>query len=431
VLKPVIQNKWFFLLTSPAFIFLFLYVFMYIFSIIPSDSENVIKLRDHISIYGVIFHFITAAAFLLGAHAAMYNYHFYGTRKKFYVAKRRLFSNLIYFYCIVGIGVVLWQISASISLTDYLRELVTYIKVQDDSNAIRKYFLRTRETGGLPGIIKMFSYLPLSALYMVLARESIRNRFDDTKGILISSGAKRYISVILITILIRSLFTLDRVLIGSVFIITIYYFVFNIRRCGKIIGHSKKRLFFLFAILVSTATFLHVISLIRQARSFKDVLAQYSSLGLANLSILFESNFDHTLGRNLFYVVRFPLEYIGLADALFTPDKAAWVWNPARYLTAYAYQDFGIFCILFFFVFGFFTTVIHLKAWYKSNPYILVALFALIFIIATCIVVPIFRGPEWWVSLLMAMFGVKLTCAKTSIKNDQSGESALVVCQHC
>ena len=425
------RNSRSFLLSSPAFIFLFLYVFMYIFSIIPSDSENVVKLRDHISIYGVIFHFITAAAFLLGAHAAMYSYRYYGIRKKFYVSEQKLFSALIYSYCLLGIGVVLWQISASVSLTDYLRELVTYTKVQDDSCAIRKYFLRTREAGGLPGIIKMFSYLPLSALYLVLARESIRNRFDDTKGIIISYGAKRYIFVILITILIRSLFTLDRALIGSVFVITIYYFVFNIRRYGGIIGHSKKSLFFLFAILVSTAVFLHIVSTIRQGISFKEVLAQYSSLGLSNLSIMFESDFDYTLGLNICNVIKFPLEYFGLSHILPNFEQADWVWNPAKYLTAYAYNDFGLSSIFFFIFFGFVTTVIYLKAGYKCNPYSLILLFALTIGIVTSIAVPLFRGPEWWASFLAAMVGMKLTCAKTSIKNDQSGESALVVCQRC
>jgi len=401
-------------------VFILFYVLMYVFTITPSESETISKLREHISIYGVIFHFITAAAFLLGAHAAMYSYHFYGIRKKFYVTRQKLFSALIYSYCLLGIGVVLWQISTSVSLTDYLRELVTYTTVQDDSNAIRKYFLRTREAGGLPGIIKMFSYLPLSALYMVLACERIRDKTSVGRRIPPSSKSKRYILVILVTIFVRSIFTLDRVVVAGLFVILIYYVILNSKEYKRIGHNLRKKPLRSLAILTIFAAFLHVISLIRQARSFKDVLAQYSSLGLANLSILFESNFDHTLGRNFFYVVRFPLEYIGLADALFTPDKAAWVWNPARYLTAYVYQDFGIFCILFFFVFGFFTTVIHLKAWYKSNPYILVALFALIFSIATCIVVPSFRGPEWWVSLLMAMFGVKLTCAKTSIKNDQS-----------
>jgi len=404
---------------------------MYIFSIIPSDSENIVNLRDHISIYGVIFHFITGAAFLLGAHAAMYSYHFYGIRKKFYVTRQKLFSALIYSYCLIGIGVVIWQISVSVSLTDYFRELVAYTCVQDDSCAIRNYFLRSREAGGLPGIIKMFSYLPLSALYMVLAYESIRNKGNLPQRILPSSKTQRYILVILITILVRSVFTLDRIVLAGSFVILIYYAALRATGQRKLIRGSVKKVALFLPMLIILLVFLQTISSIRQGIGFKDALAEYYSLGLANLSILFESDFDYTLGLNTFGVIRFPLEYLGLANILPKLKQADWIWSPARYLTAYAYQDFGIFCILFFFGFGFFATVIHLKCWYKANPYGLVILLALILGIASSIAVPVFRGPEWWASLLMALVGMKLTCAKTSIKNGQSGESAIVVCECC
>ena len=395
------------------------YVIMHVFTIIPSESEIVIKLREQINVYGLIFHFLSAAAFIFGAHMAMHSYHYYGTKKKFYMKRPRLFSFLIYSYCIVGIGVVVWQISLSVSLTDYMRELATYIEVQDDSCEIRNYFLRTREAGGLPGIVKMFSYLPLSALYLVLAYMSIRDKTGAQPHISQISKSKKYVLAILITIFVRSIFTLDRIVLVAPFLILIYYAILSSKEYGRPIRNLRKKLLRTLAILTIFAAFLHVICSVRQSIGFKDVLAEYSSLGLANLSILFESNIDYTLGQNLSYAISFPLEYIGLADALFAPDKAPWVWNPARYLTAYAYQDFGSFCILFFFVFGFFTTIIHLKAWYKSNPYILIMLFALILCIATSIVVPIFRGPEWWASLLMAMVGMKLTCGRTSVTNPQ------------
>lgn len=407
----------YFSVSNPAFVFLFMYLLMYVFTVVPTVAPVVDKMRNHITVYGIMFHFISALAFLVGCHAAAYSYHCYGIKKRFRLVHPRLFGTLIYLCCSVSIGVVLWQISLSVTLTSYLRELAAHTRVEHDIRTIQHYFLRPREAGGLPGIIKMFSYLPLSALYMVLARESIRNRFDDTKGILISSGAKRYIFVILITILVRSLFTLDRALIGSVFVITIYYFVFNIRRYGKIKGHSKKRLFFLFAILVSTAVFLHIISTIRQGISFKDVLAQYSSLGLSNLSIMLESDFDYTLGLNICNVIKFPLEYFGLSHILPNFKEAEWVWSPAKYLTAYAYNDFGLSSILFFIGFGFVTTIVYLKAGYKCNPYTLILLFALTIGIVTSIVVPLFRGPDWWASLLMALVGMKLTYRKTQVTN--------------
>ena len=397
---------------------------MYIFSIMPMNqgdiaSELIVnELRNNINTYGVIFHFLSVISFLVGAHVATFSYRYSGSKERFFILRQRRFNTIIYLYCLIGVGVILWQISVSVSLGNYLNELIFNIGTVNPE--IRSYMLKDRESGGLPGIIKMFSYLPLSALYMVLTYEIVKSKIDRKPKIM-SGKTKRYVFFIFITILVRSIFVLDRAVLLSFLVIIVYYFVFfATMNSKKFMFTLLKRPIFYFGTLI-VLVFSQWWSYVRQGVGILDTLKQYSSLGLANLSILFESDFDYTLGRSVFAVVQFPLKYFGLKDIFPELTQENWVWNPAKYLTAYAYQDFGVFCIVFFFFLGIFTTLIHLKAWYKLNPYSITVLFALIIAIVSSIVVPLFRGAEWWVSLLMGMIGIKL-CFKTPYAK-QLGES--------
>jgi hypothetical protein len=161
------------------------------------------------------------------------------------------------------------------------------------SNAL---FTRQREAGGLPGIIKMFSYLPLAALYIIVARDLIREEqvFNNVK----TRRYKTYICILLVllTVLIRSVFTLDRGLVCAAFIIIFYYAVFNADKYYTCRVHSKRNMLLLASVLAVTIVFSHLLSYVRQGIGFKDVLAQYSSLGLCSLSLMFNSDFDYSFG---------------------------------------------------------------------------------------------------------------------------------------
>jgi len=400
------------------------YLLMLFFAVGPVYQTDVTnELRNNINSYGIIFHFLSIVSFLIGAHAASFSYKYSSIQERFFVFRKGRFSLLIYSYCLIGLFVVLWQISISISLRDYFNELISYIALRQEMPAIRAYFLLDRESGGLPGIVKMFSYLPLSALYMVLTYDFLSKRMYSQKSNILSPQTKKYLFIIFIVILARSTVTLDRAVLLSFFLLLLYYFIFSSNNKRLILNLLKRPAFHFGAIMIFI--FLYVITTIRQGKGLGKAFAEYSSLGLANLSILFEKPFDYTWGtESVFHVIYFPLKYFGLTHILPAFREADWIWNPARYLTAYAYQDFGIFCIIFFILFGFLTTLVYLKALYKSNPYAIVILFPLIIVIAGSVGVPAFRGPEWWVSLLMGIVGVKL-CFKhskhlrNSIKNDK------------
>lgn len=402
--------------SRPFFIFLVVYLLMFFFAIAPvyqSDITN--ELRDNINSYGILFHFLSIISFLIGTHAASFSYKYSSIQEKFFVFRKKRFSILIYSYCFIGLFVVLWQISISISPRDYFNELISYIALQQEMPAIRAYFLLDRESGGLPGIIKMFSYLPLSALYMVLTYEFLNKRMYSQKSDILSPQTKKYLFIIFIVILARSAVTLDRAVLISFFLLLLYYFIFSSNNLKRLILNLLKRPVLHFSAITIFIS-LYGITIIRQGKGLGKALAEYSSLGLANLSILFEKAFDYTWGtESVFHVIYFPLNYFELTHILPVFREADWIWNPARYLTAYVYQDFGIFSIIFFILFGFLATFIYLKAFYKSNPYTIVTLFPLIIVIAGSVGVPAFRGADWWVSLLMGIVGIKL-CFKHSTK---------------
>jgi oligosaccharide repeat unit polymerase len=394
----------------PSFIFLVVYLLMLFFAVAPvyqSDITN--ELRDNINAYGIWFHFLSIISFLIGAHAASFSYKYSAIQERFFVFRKKRFNILIYSYCFIGLFVVLWQISISISPKDYLNELISYILLQKEMPKIRSYFLLDRESGGLDGIIKMFSYLPLSALFIVLTYGSIRS---DRQRKIINLHLGKYIFIIFIIIALRSLFTLDRAVLLFFFILMIYYLAFN----RQIKPHLFKKPIYYIPLLI-VFVFLYFLSVIRQGKGFLGSLFEYSALGLANLSTLFEYDFDYTWGMSTFFVIYSTLERFGWQHIIPDFREAQWIWNPARYLTAYAYQDFGLLCVIFFILLGFLADRIYIIAYHKSNPYALVILFPLLIAIAGSIGVPAFRGPEWWVSLLMGIVGVKLCFKRSNMRS--------------
>lgn len=360
-------------------------------------------MKNSINFWGIFFHFFSLAGFLFGAYVASFGYKYDIQNRRFAFNKKR-FSILIYLYCLIGLFVVVWQVSTSTNIKDYLNELIYGFLFAKEIPSIRGFFLLERESGGLPGIIKMFSYAPLSALYIALTIKSLKS---DSNMDLTNLMIGKHLFVIFIIILARALFTLDRLVLLSFLILMLYFFALN-----RQLKLSLFKNLFYYITLLAILTLLNNLSIVRQGTSFWGAFSEYTSLGLANLSILFECNFDYTWGlSSIFHIIYFPLKYIGLLDVLPNFHEAHWIWNPARYLTAYAYQDFGIFSIILFILFGFLSERIYLTAYCKNNHYAMVVLFALILVLITSLVVPIFRGMDWWISLFMGIIGIKF-CLK-------------------
>lgn len=411
--KSNIQTFLFRWTPAPAFVFLLMYTLMFVFTLVPSSALAVDELRSHINLYGITFHFASVLAFIAGSHAGMYGPHGRTITGSYQPTHPRLFGWMIIAFCMVSIGIVYWQMSLSTSLAGYLYDLPRFL--EQDAGTIKRLFSRQREAGGLPGIIKMFSYLPLAALYMIIARDFIREDhvFNHVKTQRYKTNA--CILLVLLTVLVRSVFTLDRGMVCAAFVVIFYYAVFNADKYYTCMVHSKRKKLLLASVLAVTVVFSHLLSYVRQGIGFKDVLAQYSSLGLCSLSLMFNSDFDYSLGLNLGKAITFPLDYFGLSQMLpdFTPPD--WVWSQAKYLTAYAYNDWGLASVLFFVFFGFAAARVYRRVRNTSSPTAMVLLLAIIVAITSSIAVPFFRGPEWWFSLLAALLGVKLTTQKKTV----------------
>jgi len=397
--------------SNPALWFSGVYLLMYVFAVLPATTLTLAKLHAHINGYGVVLHFVSVLAFLSGAHAAWFISHPYKRTTRFYTVRPRVLGGFVYLCCIIALFVVLWQVAIQTTLRGYLLDSLVY-KDAYTGGCVTRYSLLSREAGGLPGVIKMFSYLPLSALLVVLARESLATRNHKTKGPIFHSASKRHLLAIFLAMCVRSLFTLDRALIASGLIVLAYYLTFNPKKWNRLVCRHKTALLLLFILCAISVLSLHFVSLVRQGTGPASVISEYSSSGLANLSVMFESDFDYTLGLNLCNVVRFPMEYLGFGWPLANFDPPQFVQWRAGYLTSYAYNDFGLFSVFFFIVFGFFTAVVYVKARSRDNPSATILLFALVVAIATSAVVPLFRGPGWWLSVLVGLGVTKVVFNK-------------------
>ncbi|MSM41273.1 MAG: hypothetical protein GJT30_16775 [Geobacter sp.] len=403
------------LLSKPQIIFFTVYLVMYLFSVLPTEHEEANSIKANINSFGITCHFISIACFSIGSYLALMvrsDKHDGNVRLDL---QRSRFNVFIWSYCAISIGVLLWQIVISVDLNEYLTRLMTGIVLRQADPGARNFVLLSHEQGGLSGLIKMFSFLPLSALYMVLTEQIIVNNSHSKFG-MNKMWFRINLVLILLTVLIRASLALDRGVLMYFIIIITYYVIYSTESISKSFFVVVRKPVTYLALIVVVYS-VNIISGLRQGIGLVDTLIEYCALGLANLSILLHSEYDLTYGLNLLNVIMFPLKYFGLLDIVPEFRQADFVWNPARYLTAYAYQDFGIMFILFFIFFGFVSTVIFRKAWFSSNPCYLVVLFPVIVAIIGSFSIPPFRGPEWWVSMFMAIIGIRLSYRKQPVFN--------------
>jgi hypothetical protein len=81
-----------------------------------------------------------------------------------------------------------------------------------------------------------------------------------------------------------------------------------------------------------------------------------------------------------------------------------WSWNPAQYIVSYAYQDFGYFLFLFFFILGYFINIIDKYALLKRKIFFVLIYFIILYALITFISVPIIRSVEFWLMIFISFF---------------------------
>lgn len=400
-------------IANPSLIFTLIYLLMLLFAVLPpragiGSGWNTIlmTLRAAITANAIIAHLLSILFFLVGGLSAKYLFKFKSVKiNKFYVVKKRRLIYIIYFYCFTTLAIVFLQIYLTSSITEYISAVVSKSLGGNDKYFSPAFYRSySKGGGGLPGIVKMFNYLPLSALYMILTYGYLkhRNLLLAKKEIIVW----KHVFFIIIVSLLRTLLFLDKAFLMALFTAILYSYIFTKRRVGSLKDACKVVTIILIALFVSI-TVADLSSHVREGISFYDTILIYSSSGLANLSLSLKSTYDLTYGLSIFDFVKYILKIFGFSEFFMNFKGPEYVWQAPTYLTNYVYNDFRWFYVIYFFIFGYFANFIYLKMWKNVGKYDLIIMLSLSIAIATSIIVPLNIGLEWWVSLIMGIVGVR------------------------
>ena len=164
-----------------------------------------------------------------------------------------------------------------------------------------------------------------------------------------------------------------------------------------------KKIFKLFIIIVLTFFLANLLSSKRlEGFGFVNLVLLYFKVGIVNFQLMIDTCTEHTYG---FSTILAPLYLILKFFHLPSPDFAAdnlWVWNPVQYYTSYAFQDFGYFYFITFYIVGMILYSIDISA-RRHNIYSSATYFIVMYGIISFVVIPAIRGIDFWFALLLPL----------------------------
>ncbi len=295
---------------------------------------------------------------------------------------KNIFYVCSYLFIIVGIVINILQVVLYVPIMEYMSKMFS----GSYEAGIRDDYLLPSDEGGLPGIIKMFADAPLSIYLMSLGLLNFM-KLDgvDTQKL------KSLSRVALGGVLVKVFFSIEHKIIMAVLLVNIFLGLKN--------GYFKKyRYWILIVLLFLMADYLSVKRL--EDMRLIDFTLLYFKLGLVNFQLMIETCTKYTYG---FSTILSPLYYILKFFNLPSPDFEPyfeWEWNPAQYFSSYAFQDFGYFYFIMFYVVGILLCQIDSKA-LKQSIYTSAIYFVVLFGIVSFVFVPIIRGLDFWLALLL------------------------------
>lgn len=316
--------------------------------------------------------------------------------------KTYAFGPFFYFFSyaliIIGTVVAVLQIALFVPLGEYFSKLF----VGDFEAGIRDAYLLSFDEGGLPGIIKMFAFAPLSIYLMSLGLINFVNINDAERHRL------KIISLVALgAIIIKIMFSLDRLTIMAVLLANLFLVV----RKGYL---HKLRYWMLIALTLIIA---HYLSL-RRLENFGifDFVLLYFKLGLVNFQWMIATCSQYTYGfSTILSPLSFVFKFLDLPFPEFMHDYV-WEWNPAQYFSSYAFQDFGYFYFVSFYVLGVILYVLNTRT-HKQHLYSSAVYFVVLYGVVSFIFVPAIRGMEFWLALCIPLVLLKINARS---QNDQS-----------
>lgn len=408
-------------LPNPVFIYTLVSISMLLLSQVHIRDAQIEEIQQRITLDGILVHLGGVGAYLIGSYWSGLFAGRGGGRQRQWEINAKAFSLVFYACCAISLVVLVVQIRISVQLGDYYAQLMRSISTGAEDPNLRQPTMLGYDEGGLPGYIKMFSFTPLAAAMLLVVREFVG--VTNVPGRRRDSSRSFHIALFL-SVLTRSLLTLDRGMAMMYILILAYGQALVMRRDHR----SVLRLFTNPWVIMGGLTCIALgdaVSELRQGLSLLGVLVQYSSLGLANLSLVLQSNFDHTFGLNTFYVLVFMMKSFGVLGLLPVFVEPEYIWNPAKYLTAYVFIDFGYFYFIFFFVYGWVTSVTYRRVIKCPTPLNAFLLLAIVTSLLGSFSIPPFRSAEWWTCVVIGILAAK-TVFRRSPESQRSRPPNLV-----
>jgi len=371
-----LNNIFFYFIFSQS---LFLLIYFYQTPLI-SDAINTNK--------AVLLHIIGIFWTIIGYFTVGFAKALRGQQVKPIEDKRYSFRNIFYIcsYLLIIIGTTeaILQVISFVPFMEYMSKLFS----SDFETEIRVAYMLPADEGGLPGIVKMFAFAPLSIYLMSFGLLNFLNLDTDDKRKL-----KRLNKIALLGTAIKVFFSLDHLTIMAVLLANLFAGV----------QKDYKKIFKLFIIIVLTFFLANLLSSKRlEGFGFVNLVLLYFKVGIVNFQLMIDTCTEHTYG---FSTILAPLYLILKFFHLPSPDFAAdnlWVWNPVQYYTSYAFQDFGYFYFITFYIVGMILYSIDISA-RRHNIYSSATYFIVMYGIISFVVIPAIRGIDFWFALLLPL----------------------------
>lgn len=300
------------------------------------------------------------------------------------ISFNRAFYITSVFLVIIGTSIAMLQVILFVPSLEYISQLLG----GDFEMGLRDAYLLSSDEGGLPGIIKMFAYAPLSVYLMSLGLLSFMTLEENDR-----KNLKMLNLMALGAVIIKVFFSLDRLTIMAVLLANIFMVVQK--------GYFKKlRYWLLFAFILFLANYL---SQKRLANfGIMDFVVLYLKSGLINFQLMIDTCTQYSYG---FSTILSPLSFVLKFFHLSAPETILdyqWVWNPAQFFSSYAFNDFGYFYFVLFYLSGLFLCILNNSA-LKKNVYSSAIYFIALYGVVSFIFVPAIRGVDFWFALLLPL----------------------------
>jgi len=305
--------------------------------------------------------------------------------------KRYSFANTFYLcsymLIIAGTIIVIMQVILFVPLMEYISKLFS----GDFDIGLRDAYSLSSDEGGLPGIIKMFAYAPLSVYLMSLGLLNFVELDDaDRQRLKILS------LVALGAIVVKLVFSLERLTIMAVLLANFFI--------GFKKGYLKNIRYWIFILLMFLLA--HYISMKRLENfGIVDFVILYFKLGLVNFQLMIDTCSQHTYGFSTFLApLYFIFKYFNLSmPDFFNNSQYQWEWSPAQYFSSDAFQDFGYFYFILFYLIGIILFFVDLKALKQKNINYSAIYFVVLYGVVSFLFVPAIRGVEFWFALFVPL----------------------------